>query len=127
MAQQTSHQTIASRNSILTSPDQRVTRGIQVNTIIKYHHTRRELILTKLIKEKIGVQSVVIQSIQKVSSVLPGSSSARPTINMVILQACAARRKSRTPKALQLQVGVVHMQEDSVCSQSSDLNSSNES
>ena len=63
------------------------------HTIIKGHSTRRDLILTKLIKEKIDVQSVVIQSIQKVSSVLQGSSSARQAIYMVILQVCATRRK----------------------------------
>ena len=33
--------------------------------------------------------------------------------------------KSRTPKTHQLQVGVVYMQEVSICSQSSDLTSSN--
>ena len=56
-------QTRASRNNNLSSADQRVTRGIQVNTIIKCHSTSRILILTKPIKEKIYVQSVVIQSI----------------------------------------------------------------
>ena len=35
--------------------------------------------------------------------------------------------KSRTPKVHQLQVGVVYTQEDSICSQSSDLTSSDES
>ena len=35
--------------------------------------------------------------------------------------------KSRNPKAHQLQVGVVYMQEDSICIQSSDLTSSDES
>ena len=35
--------------------------------------------------------------------------------------------KSRNPKAYQLQAGVVYVQEDSICSQPSDLTSSNES
>ena len=35
--------------------------------------------------------------------------------------------KSRNPKANQLQVGLVYVQEDSICSQSSDLTSSDES
>ena len=35
--------------------------------------------------------------------------------------------KSRNPKGHQLQVGVVYVQEDSVCGQSSDLTSSDES
>ena len=51
--------------------------------------------------------------------------------NMVILQVCATRRKylfkSKISKAHQLQVGVVYMQEDSICGKSADLNSSDES
>ena len=50
---------------------------------------------------------------------------------MVILQAFPTRRKclfkSRSLKVHQLQVGVVYIQEDSICSQSGDLNSSDES
>ena len=67
----------------------------------------------------------------KVLSVLQGSSSARPATNMVILPAGATKTnhlfKSRMPKAHQLQVGVVYVQEDSICGQSNDLTSSNES
>ena len=60
---------------------------------------------------------------------LQGSSSARPTVNMIILQACAKMKvsfKSRTPKAHQLQVRVVYMQGDFICGQSSDLTLSDE-
>ena len=52
---------------------------------------RKSLIQAKHTKEEIDVQSVVIQSTLKVSSVLLGSSSARPAVNMVILQACATK------------------------------------
>ena len=50
---------------------------------------------------------------------------------MVILQACAIKKqssfKSRNPKAHQLQVGVVYAQENSICGQSSDMTSDDES
>ena len=50
---------------------------------------------------------------------------------MVILQACATKcnhlLSQKYPKAHQLQVGSVYMQEDSICGQSSDLTSSDES
>ena len=50
---------------------------------------------------------------------------------MVILPACATKSnflfKSRKPKTHHLQVGVVYVQEDSICGQSSDLTSSDES
>ena len=102
-----------------------------MNTRIKNHPTRRYFILTEHIKEEIYIQSVVIQIKLKVSSVLPGSSSARPATNMVILQACAIRREGtfsvKNPQAHQLQAGVVYTQEDSICSQSRDLTSSDES
>ena len=67
----------------------------------------------------------------KVSSVLSGSSSPRPVTNMVILQVCATKSnylfKSRNPTAHQLQAGLLYVQEDSICSQSSDLTYSIES
>ena len=43
------------------------------------------------IKEEIDAQSMVILNTLKVSSVLQGSASARPEVNMVILQACATK------------------------------------
>ena len=62
-----------------------------MNTRIKDHPTRKNLIQTKDIKEEIDVPSVMIQSTEKALSVLQGSSSIRPVINMVILQACATK------------------------------------
>ena len=62
--EQTSHQARTRRKVNLSSPDHKVTRGIQVITInIKCHPTKRNLILNKLTKEKIDVPSVEIQSI----------------------------------------------------------------
>ena len=49
---------------------------------------------------------------QESRTTLQGSSSTRPAVNMVILQACATK---------------VYMQEDYICSHSSDLTSSDES
>ena len=49
---------------------------------------------------------------------------------MVISSLCYKKQssfKSRNPKAHQLEVGVVYAQQDSICGQSSDLTSSNES
>ena len=77
------HQASPSGNNILTSLNQR--RGTQVSTRIKDHHLRG-LIQAKDIKEEIDVQSVVIPTMWKILSVLPGSSSARPLTNMVIFQ-----------------------------------------
>ena len=45
----------------------------------------------KHINEEINVQSVVISSMEKVSTILPRSSSARSVTNMVILPACATK------------------------------------
>ena len=64
-----------------------------MDTRMKDHPTRKHLIQAKHTKEEIDVQSVVILNTLKVSSVLPGSSSTRPTVNMVILQACATKSK----------------------------------
>ena len=81
--------------------------------------------------KEIDAQNVVIPNMLKVSSVLQGSSSARPVTNMVIFSSLSYKKqspfKSRNSKAHQLQVGVVYAQEDSVCGQSSDLTSSYES
>ena len=95
------------------------------------HLTRRDLILTKLIKEEIDAQSVVIQNTQKVLNVLQGSSQCK-TCNKYghFTRLCYKKKisfKSRTPKAHQLQVGIVYMHEYAICSQSSDLTSSDES
>ena len=54
-------------------------------------HPLRSLILAKHTKEEIEVQSVVTPSMQKVSSVLSGSSSARPLTKMVILPSCGTK------------------------------------
>ena len=47
----------------LSSQDYPVISGIQVNTSIKCHPTRRNLILNKPIQEKIDVPSVEIQNV----------------------------------------------------------------
>ena len=68
-------------------------KSTEVNTKIKDHPIRKNLIQAKHIKEEIGVQSIVVLNTLKVSSVLLESSSVRPAVNMVILQACAMKRK----------------------------------
>ena len=87
--EQISHQTRASKNNIPAGLDQR--RGTKVNTEMKDHPLRKNLIQAKHTKEEIDVQRVVIQSTLKVSSVLLWSSSARPAVNMVILPVCATK------------------------------------
>ena len=62
-----------------------------MNTRIKDHHLRKNLIKVKHTKEEINAQSVVIQSTLKVSSVLLESSSGRPAVNMVIVQGYAKK------------------------------------
>ena len=66
----------------------------------------------------------------KVLSVLPRSISVNLVTNMDISQACVTRNKClkpRAPKTHQLQAKEVYVQENSICSQSEDLTSSNES
>ena len=74
--------------------------------------------------------SVEIPNMWRVSSVLQRSFSVKLVTSMDILQACVTRKKSfksKTPKAHQLQAEHVYMQEDSICGQSEDLTSSDES
>ena len=62
-----------------------------MNTKMKDHPSRKSLSQAKHTKEEIDVQSVTIQGSLKVSSVLLESSSAKPAVNMVILQVCATK------------------------------------
>ena len=95
------------------------------------HLTSRDLILTKHIKEETDVPSVETKNRLMGSSVLPGSCIARPAPNMATSLACVTKKKvsfkSRTLKAHQLQVGQMYMQENSICGQSGDLTSRDES
>ena len=64
----------------------------------------------------------------KVLNVLQVGFNARPAVNMgtLLTSLCYKKKisfRSRNPKVHQLQVGVVYVQEDSICSQSSDLTS----
>ena len=62
-----------------------------MNRRMKDHLLRKSLNQAKHTNEELDVQSVVIQSTLKVSIVLLESSIARPAVNMVTLQACAAK------------------------------------
>ena len=81
----TSHQTKPSGNIIPTCLDQRVTRSIQGNTIIKDHPTSQDLIQARHNKHVEGL------------NILQESFIARPAINMGTLLACAIRRRYLTP------------------------------
>ena len=110
----------------LSSKDHPVTSGIQVHTSNKCHPTGKKLILHKPIQVEIDVPSVGIPDKWKVSSVLPRTFQCKTCHKFTRL--CYKKKvsfMSRTPKAHQLQAAQVYMQEDSICSQSGDLTSSN--
>ena len=96
-----------------------------MNTRIKDHPTSQNLIQARHIKEEIDVPSVEILNMLTVLNVLQESFNARPAIKYGhFISLCYKKEisfKSRNPKAHQLQAGVVYVQEDSICSQSSDL------
>ena len=99
---------------------------------IKCHLTRRNLILVKCIQGNIDVPSVETQSMLKVSSVLQEkfqykSCNRHGHFTSLCYKKKIVSFKSRTSKAHQLQAGQIYMHEDSLCSQSGDLTSSNES
>ena len=86
------------------------------------------LIQAKNTKEEIIDQGVVTPGMLKVSSVLPGSSSARPVTNMVILPACAIKSNhplsQETPSTPVTSRSSIYA-EDFMCGKSNDLTSSN--
>ena len=91
----------------------------------------QDLIQARHIREKIAVPSVEILNMLKVLNVLQESFQCK-TCNKYghLTSLCYKKKisfKSRNPKAYQMQVGVVYAQEDSICSQSGDLTSSDES
>ena len=63
-----------------------------MNTRMKDHYIRKDLIQAKHIIEEIDVPSVEIQNISKGSSVLQESTSAGIDTNMVTSLACVTRR-----------------------------------
>ena len=83
----------AKQKKIPRSLNQRVTRGIQVNTRIKDHPTSQDLIQTRHMKEEIDAPGLEILNMLKVLNVLQESFNARPAINMGTLSACATGRR----------------------------------
>ena len=128
--EQTSHQTKPSLSKIPIFLDQRATRGIQVNTRIKDHSTSQILIQTRHISEEIDVPSVEILNMLKVLNVLQRKVQCKIWNKYRFFTSLCYNNislKSRNPKAHPLWVGVVYVQEDSICDQFSDLTSNDES
>ena len=86
---QTSYQ--ANIKERLSSQDHPFTSTIPMSN--KCHHAKESFIPNKLIQAKIGVLSVVIPDMLKVSSVKPRSTSVSPITSMEISQACVFRNK----------------------------------
>ena len=94
--------------------------------------TRNGLISRMPTRTKRDVQTVEIQSLRKAFSTMQRSSNVKFVTSLDTLPAFVIRRSKlyssqEKPKAHQLQVGAVYTIEGTICSQSEDYSSSNDS
>ena len=127
--EQTSHHAGASGNNIPTSPNQR--RGTQVNTRMKDHPSRKNFYPSQAHKRrhrcsKCG-DSRHIEDFKCLARKFHCKTCSKYSHFTNLCYKKQSSFKSRNPKAYQLQVRIIHVQEDSICGQSGDLNSSDES
>ena len=127
----TSHQARASGNKSLTSSDQMVRRGTQVNARIKDHPYKKKCDPSQAHQRRdrcsMCGDSKHIEGFKHPEREYQCKNRKRYGHFTSLCYRRSESSKSRTPQAHQLQAGLLCMQEDSICGQSGDLTSSDES